>query len=853
MARSGSSPWIRDALVNAPIEGSGGVRYHLRTPLGEGGQGFLYRANYDEPDGFFVVVKLLRPDVGNEDAHTRFQREAEVLRKLGQMEVPNPHIVRYYDHALLELSGPGRERVVLPFTVLEYISGPTLADLLLQQPGYGLAVGRVRRIFRQLARALTAVHAAKIVHRDLKPSNVLIAREHGHDVVKITDFGLVKRFDVDLRATIAIAGASVGYAPPEQFEQGNKRVSNKTDLFAFCAMLFEALTGAAPFSQSIDETSMQVISRMMTGGAPRIAHHLHRAAPELATRGDAVLALDELLARALSPNPDERPDSAMALWEALEAPLRMVELPPERSPGSMRAPALVDETSVSVHSTAFVGDVDVNSVTSHQLIYESDTRAVSIGVSFDPLSSDPTRVGSKPGTPPGLQPHMHKSLNESVPNVAARARPKNETAPVYAMRAPPVFPDSPTPGGYSSFPPSGGRASPLPSLPAASMPRVDALGSTQGAPPSAFPAAPPMPRVDVFASTHGPQSSALSEAPADAEKRGLGSTAALSARSKAAYVTSPTAVRPAPLTYAPAASISRAAFAPRVRVITASTLPERARAACFSPDGGTIFALGYRGAYVLDGTRWTRLEGLSAEQAARARGILCTPAREIVVYGDGGFFGGLAWGGALREWTRGDPDITWISASLATNEILLVGNHTSRDLPVVGSLGVGAPLAIRVVEHCPRLLGGTRLRSGSLLGVSVAGDPVCVASDGVVPVSWPRTGSLRTAVATSDGGAFVVGLGGHVLRVDARLSASLEAVHTTKDLYQVVVSESGVAWAGGVSASLVRRSPQGWLRVHLPDATTGAVLTIAATDYKARVVLDDGVVVEAESDEVVGR
>jgi hypothetical protein len=283
-----------------------------------------------------------------------------------------------------------------------------------------------------------------------------------------------------------------------------------------------------------------------------------------------------------------------------------------------------------------------------------------------------------------------------------------------------------------------------------------------------------------------------------------------------------------------------------VRVLTASPLPERARAACFSPDGATIFALGYRGAYVLDGPRWTRLEGLGPEDASRARGILVTPAREVVVYGDGGLFGGLAWGGTLREWARRDPDLTWVSATLAPNEILLVGNQTSRDLPVVGSLGVGAPLAIRVIERCPRLLGGTRLRSGSLLGVSVAGDPVCVAADGVVPVSWPRTGSLRAAVGTPDGGAYVVGLGGHVLRVDPRLSATLEPVHTTKDLYHVVVSETGVCWAGGVSASLVRRSAAGWLRVHLPDATTGAVLGIAATDNKARVVLDDGVVVEAE-------
>lgn len=307
-------------------------------------------------------------------------------------------------------------------------------------------------------------------------------------------------------------------------------------------------------------------------------------------------------------------------------------------------------------------------------------------------------------------------------------------------------------------------------------------------------------------------------------------------------------MRPPPAGFvAPAgASVITPAPAARVRVITASALPERARAACFSPDGATAFALGNRGVYVLDNARWVRLDGLDEATARDAHGILCTPAREVVVYGENGLFGGIAWGGRLREWGARDRDVTWASASIAANEILLVGNHLSRDLPIVGSLGVGAPLSMRVVERCPKLLGGARLPSGSLLAVSVAGDPVCVSGEGVVPVSWPRTGALRAAVATPDGGGYVVGLGGHVLRVDPRLSSSLEVVHTTKDLYQVVVSQTSVAWAGGLGASLVHRTSNGWQRVHLPDATRGAVLTIAPRDHKAQIILDDGVVVEVE-------
>jgi len=491
----------------------------------------------------------------------------------------------------------------------------------------------------------------------------------------------------------------------------------------------------------------------------------------------------------------------------------------------------LDEPSISVRSSADSDDVDVVSATSHQSIYESATRAVSLNLPIV-ASASAARV--------------HRIMADPAPSKAAAsgtmampARQKHETAPVMAARVPPLFPESlPAARPVSSNAPATPHSTPH-STPSAPSSR-----------PSA-PSAPP-PRIDAFASTHGAGAPSARDASIEG-KNSLNATHPLTNRPASAYSTGPTAVRAPPAHFVSFASLpngGRPSFAPRVRVVTASPLPERARAACFSSDGATIFALGYRGIYVLDGPRWTRLDGLSAEDASRARGLLVTPAREVVVYGDGGLFGGLSWGGALREWTRRDPDLTWVSATLASNEILLVGNQTSRDLPVVGSLGVGAPMAIRVIERCPRLLGGTRLRSGSLLGVSVAGDPVCVASDGVVPVSWPRTGSLRTAVGTPDGGAYVVGLGGHVLRVDPRLSATLEPVHTTKDLYHVVVSDSGVAWAGGVSASLVRRSQGGWLRVHLPDATTGAILGIAATDTKARVVLDDGTVVEAEVVEV---
>ena len=169
---------LRDQLVGQVLEGTDGVRFHLRALIGEGGQGWIYKGNYDEPDGVLIVVKVLRPDGISEDTLRRFQREAKVLRQLGAQANPNPNLVRFYDHGVARLTPPNShpsDKVDLPFTVLEFVHGVTLAQIIQEQRGVGLSVGRVRRLMRQVAWALMSVHAQNFVHRDLKPSNILVA------------------------------------------------------------------------------------------------------------------------------------------------------------------------------------------------------------------------------------------------------------------------------------------------------------------------------------------------------------------------------------------------------------------------------------------------------------------------------------------------------------------------------------------------------------------------------------------------------------------------------------------------------------------------------------------------------
>ena len=145
--------------------------YEVRSALGAGGMGEVYRAR----DGKLqrdVALKVLPAAVAEDpDRLARFEREAQVLAALN-----HPHIGAIY----------GLEGAAL---VLELVEGPTLADRIAQGP---IPLQEAISIARQIAEALEAAHEAGIIHRDLKPANIKL-RPDG--TVKVLDFGLAKAFD----------------------------------------------------------------------------------------------------------------------------------------------------------------------------------------------------------------------------------------------------------------------------------------------------------------------------------------------------------------------------------------------------------------------------------------------------------------------------------------------------------------------------------------------------------------------------------------------------------------------------------------------------------------------------------
>ena len=208
--------------------------------LGRGGMGEVYRCR-DTDLGRTVALKVLpEPIARNPRAHARFRREAKLLASLNHPNIAVIHSTEQIDdlHAL----------------VLEFIEGPTLADLVAGGP---LPIEQALVIARQIADALETAHDAGIVHRDLKPANVKV-RPDGS--VKVLDFGLARGRE---EATTAECGGPDGtvdpvltdgqallgtaaYMSPEQV--GGAQVDRRADIWAFGAVLYEMLSGRASFS-----------------------------------------------------------------------------------------------------------------------------------------------------------------------------------------------------------------------------------------------------------------------------------------------------------------------------------------------------------------------------------------------------------------------------------------------------------------------------------------------------------------------------------------------------------------------------------------------------------------------------
>lgn len=267
--------------------GSAFGKYKLNRLLGQGGMGEVYEA-YDTSKERTVALKILREELSHDERfRTRFQRESHAAATLEE-----PHVIPIYDWG--EIGGS-------LFIDMRLVRGQDLQEAIKRGP---LEPARAVAIIRDVASALDAAHARGLIHRDVKPQNILVTSTE--DFAYLIDFGIAENLG-DTRLTVA--GSAIGsfaYMAPERFEE--RPTTSAVDVYSLAAVLYEALTGEPPFRASGIE---QLVAAHMSARPPRPTAR-NRLVPS---------AFDEVIARGMAKDPDDRYGSPGALGRAAQRAL----------------------------------------------------------------------------------------------------------------------------------------------------------------------------------------------------------------------------------------------------------------------------------------------------------------------------------------------------------------------------------------------------------------------------------------------------------------------------------------------------------------------------------------------------
>jgi HAMP domain-containing protein/predicted Ser/Thr protein kinase len=282
---------IPAAIANMTMLSPGkmlGTRYEIKSVLGVGGMGMVYKAN-DRELGEVLAIKTLKPEMltGDSGALERFKSEIKLARKIAHRNV-----VRTYD--LGEVNG-------LYYISMEYVEGKSLKDLIVERGR--LPVSIVLPIAKQLCRALEVSHDEGVIHRDIKPQNMVVQSD---GVLKVMDFGIARLVTRPKESGQTQAGMVVGtpeYMAPEQLL--GDELDARADLYSTGAVLYECLTGRVPISA---DNAIVLISRVLEE-TPKAPNEVYADIPK---------PLSDLVMLVLQKEREKRPASAAALHKLLD-------------------------------------------------------------------------------------------------------------------------------------------------------------------------------------------------------------------------------------------------------------------------------------------------------------------------------------------------------------------------------------------------------------------------------------------------------------------------------------------------------------------------------------------------------
>jgi serine/threonine protein kinase len=281
-------------------------RYELRSQLGRGGMGVVYKA-HDRLLDEAVAIKVLRPEVARDpEISRRFQSEIKLARK-----VSHRNVCRIHEY--------GEDAGGLRYISMELLEGVDLRQVLRERGG--LPADEAFRTALQIADGLQAIHEVGVIHRDLKTPNIM---RDARGTVRLMDFGIAKEWGAATSATAS--GLVVGtpeYMSPEQAR--GDTIDFRSDVYALGIIVYELFTGRVPFRA---ETPLATILKQLQEPPPL-------AGPEAAALPEAVKAV---LGRALAKSASDRYATVQEMTEALREAQRAQ---PFSAPPTVREPAAV--------------------------------------------------------------------------------------------------------------------------------------------------------------------------------------------------------------------------------------------------------------------------------------------------------------------------------------------------------------------------------------------------------------------------------------------------------------------------------------------------------------------------------
>ena len=336
-------------------------RYQLAEPIAAGGVGQVWRAS-DLLLDREVAVKLLRPEYADHpDTLERFRAEAKHAGSL-----THPCVARVYDYGN---AGPA----IPPYLVMEYVNGPSLADMLAVDPVHPVLALDVAA---QAAAGLDAAHRIGLVHRDVKPGNILIGAD---GLVKITDFGIAHAAGSAPVTGPGLVMGTTQYMAPERIAGG--QATPASDLYALGILIYECLTGLPPYDG---------------GTAEVMAGHLYLPMPPLPA--GVPPELGELITRLTAKDPAARLSDAA---EVAAIATRLRDALAADAGLTVAAPAYAGAATGSHAGAGAAADVDaLFTGPAPQQAGPGMTGQTAVLDDRPPRPPRPPRQPGQPGTPP---------------------------------------------------------------------------------------------------------------------------------------------------------------------------------------------------------------------------------------------------------------------------------------------------------------------------------------------------------------------------------------------------------------------------------------------------------------------